>query len=175
MFSLLRRMRAGTRIGMALAHQLDAMRKTITLAFTDEPVPPEPPYQAGELTRGKASSLWQALKGIGSKVARPFNPDPDIDDLFQVHPDGSVLVVTALDQGTTAFEGRFRDGKTKEVIAEFKDREYGQMDVVSLADFEWGRHSRHTVEVWGDDLEEVCYAPPGGSVSGMSTVTLRPW
>jgi PKD repeat protein len=26
---------------------------------------------------------------------------PDIDDLFQVHPDGSVLVVTAADQGTT--------------------------------------------------------------------------
>ncbi len=85
------------------------------------------------------------------------------------------IAAGALDQGTTAFEGRFRDGKTKEVIAEFKDREYGQMDVVSLADFEWCRHSRHTVEVWGDDLEEVCYAPPGGSVSGMSTVTLRPW
>lgn len=85
------------------------------------------------------------------------------------------ILAGALDQGVTAFEGRFRDGKTKEVIAEFKDREYGQMDVVSLADFEWCRHSRHTVEVWGDDLEEICYGAPGGSISGMSTVTLRPW
>lgn len=81
----------------------------------------------------------------------------------------------ALDQGTTAFEGRFRDGGTKEVIAEFKDREYGQMDLVSLADFQWNRHSRHTCEVWSDTLEDVCYAQPGQALSRMSTVTLRPW
>ena len=81
----------------------------------------------------------------------------------------------ALDQGTTAFEGRFKDGKTKEVVAEFKDREFGQFDVVSLADFEWCRHSRHTTEIWGDQLEEVCYAQPGQSISRMSPVTLRPW
>ncbi len=81
----------------------------------------------------------------------------------------------ALDQGMTAFEGRFKDGKTKEVIAEFKDRESGQFDIVSLADFQWNRHSRHTIEVWGDQLEEVCYEPPGTAISEMSTVTLRPW
>lgn len=81
----------------------------------------------------------------------------------------------ALDQGVTAFEGRFKDGKTKEVVAEFKDREFGQMDIVSIADFEWNRHSRHTVEIWGDDLEEVCYVQPGQAIADMSTVTLRPW
>ncbi len=85
------------------------------------------------------------------------------------------ILAGQLDNGLTAFEGRFRDGKTKEVIAEFKDREYGQIDIVSLADFQWNRHSRHTVEVWGDQLEEVVYVQPGAAISSMSSVTLRPW
>lgn len=85
------------------------------------------------------------------------------------------VLLGALDQGLTAFEGRFRDGETNEVIAEFKDREYGQIDVVSLADFEWCRHSRHTTEIWSDQMEEVMYIRPGQTVSRMSPVTLRPW
>lgn len=85
------------------------------------------------------------------------------------------ILAGQLDNGLTAFEGRFRDGKTKEVIAEFKDREYGQLDIVSIADFQWNRHSRHTAEVWGDQLEEVVYVQPGATVSHMSSVTLRPW
>ena len=85
------------------------------------------------------------------------------------------IVLGPLDQGVTAFEGRFRDGATQEVIAEFKDREFGQMDIVSIADLQWNRHSRHTCEAWGDQLEEVLYRKPGETVSRMSTVTLRPW
>lgn len=83
--------------------------------------------------------------------------------------------IGALDQGVTAFEGRFRDGKTKEVIAEFKDREFGQLDLVSVRDLEWDGHSRHTIRVWSDDLEEICYLQPGQAISPVSTVTLLPW
>lgn len=81
----------------------------------------------------------------------------------------------AVDQGETGFEGRLRDGKTKQVIAEFKDHEYGQFDVVSVRDLEWAGHSRHTIRTWTDDLEEMCYLPPGGAISEMSPVTLMPW
>ena len=81
----------------------------------------------------------------------------------------------AVDQGETGFEGRLRDGKTKQVIAEFKDHEYGQFDVVSVRDLEWAAHSRHTIRAWTDDLEKICYRPPDGTVSEMSPVTLMPW
>ncbi len=81
----------------------------------------------------------------------------------------------AVDQGETGFEGRLRDGKTKQVIAEFKDHEYGQFDVVSVRDLEWDGHSRHTIRGWTDELEETCYLPPDGAVSPMSPVTLMPW
>lgn len=85
------------------------------------------------------------------------------------------VLLGPLDQGVTAFEGRFKDGETQEVIAEFKDREFGQMDIVSVADLQWNRHSRHTCEIWGDQLEEVMYRKPDQAVARMSTVTLRPW
>lgn len=84
-------------------------------------------------------------------------------------------ILGAVDQGETGFEGRLRDGKTKKVIAEFKDHEYGQFDVVSVRDLEWAAHSRHTIRSWSDELEQTCYAPPNEAVSGMSPVTLMPW
>ena len=83
--------------------------------------------------------------------------------------------IGALDQGATAFEGRFRDRKTKEVIAEFKDREFGQLDLVSVRDLEWDGHSRHTIRAWSDDLEQICYLQPGQAIAPVSTVTLLPW
>lgn len=84
-------------------------------------------------------------------------------------------VVGALDQGQTGFEGRLRDGKTKEVVAEFKDHEFGQYDLVSVRDLEWAGHSRHTLRGWADELEEICYLQPGQTVAPMSSVTLKPW
>jgi hypothetical protein len=81
----------------------------------------------------------------------------------------------AVDQGETGFEGRLRDGKTKQIIAEFKDHEYGQFDLVSVRDLEWAAHSRHTIKEWADDIEQICHLPPDGSVAEMSPVTLMPW
>lgn len=85
------------------------------------------------------------------------------------------VVAGAVDQGETGFEGRLRDGKTNRVIAEFKDHEYGQFDVVSVRDLQWAAHSRHTLEGWSNELEDICYRQPDQVVSGMSTVTLLPW
>jgi hypothetical protein len=85
------------------------------------------------------------------------------------------IVAGAVDQGETGFEGRLRDGKTKKVIAEFKDHEYGQFDLVSVRDLEWAGHSRHTLQRWSDELEEICYRQPDQVVSPMSPVTLLPW
>lgn len=84
-------------------------------------------------------------------------------------------VAGALSQGTTAFEGRFRDGKTNRVVAELKDREFGQFDVVSINDLTWYRHSEHTIRIWSDDLRKVCQRTPTEAIAPMSTVTLKLW
>lgn len=85
------------------------------------------------------------------------------------------IAIGALSSGTTAFEGRLRDGKTNEVIAEFKDREHGQIDIVSIADLTWYKHSEHTLRIWSEQIAHLCYRAPDEAISPMSTVTLRPW
>ena len=85
------------------------------------------------------------------------------------------LAIGALSSGTTAFEGRLRDGKTNEVIAEFNDREFGQLDVVSVADLTWFKHSEHTIRMWSDEIARLGHRAPDEVISPMSTVTLRPW
>lgn len=85
------------------------------------------------------------------------------------------LAIGALSTGATAFEGRLRDGATNEILAEFKDQEYGQFDLVSIADLTWFKHSEHTIRIWSDQIAHVCYRAPDESIAPMSTVTLRPW
>lgn len=85
------------------------------------------------------------------------------------------VAIGALSSGTTAFEGRLRDGQTNEVIAEFKDREDGQFDLVSIRDLTWFKHSEHTLKLWSDELAHICYRAPDEAIAPMSTVTLRPW
>jgi hypothetical protein len=80
-----------------------------------------------------------------------------------------------LSEGTTAFEGRLRDGKNQELIGEMKDREFGQMSLVNISDFSWCRHSEHTIKIWSSDLVKMCYRTPGKAISSMATFTLRPW
>lgn len=85
------------------------------------------------------------------------------------------VALGALSEGTTAFEGRLRDSKTQEVIAEFKDQEYGQMDLVSVRDLTWFMHSEHTIRQWGEELVALCNRTPDQVIKPMSTVTLKPW
>ena len=77
--------------------------------------------------------------------------------------------------GTTAFEGRLRDSASNQVIAKFKDREYGQMDLVRTADLTWFSHSKYTIKTWSGQIAHICYRAPDESIAPMSTVTLRPW
>jgi hypothetical protein len=81
----------------------------------------------------------------------------------------------ALSQGATAFEGRLREAKSNQVIAEFKDQEYGQFDVVSARDLTWFMHSEHTMRQWSEELVAVFERMPDQAVAPMSTVTLKPW
>jgi hypothetical protein len=83
--------------------------------------------------------------------------------------------IGGMSEGSTAFEGRLRDGNTGELIGELKDREFGQMALLSIADFSWCKHSEHTVRIWSRDFVKMCYRPPGKAISSMANFTLRPW
>jgi hypothetical protein len=81
----------------------------------------------------------------------------------------------AVDQGATAFEGRLRSGAGGVVISEFKDREFGQVAPISVADLRWYSHSKHTLDHWGEEVVEVVNRKPGERVARASIFTLRPW
>jgi len=87
----------------------------------------------------------------------------------------SYIVVGAIDLGTAAMEGRFRDGATGEVIGKFKDREHGQMSLVSVADLQWYSHAHHIIDHWSEQLVEITDSHPGEIIEANYTVTLRPW
>jgi hypothetical protein len=77
--------------------------------------------------------------------------------------------------GSTAIEGRFRDGSSKNVLGKFKDRELGQADLISVADLQWYSHSKHMLSRWSDKIVEVMEREPNSTVDSISTFTLRPW
>lgn len=83
--------------------------------------------------------------------------------------------IGALSHGATSFEGRMKDGGTGELIAEFKDREYGKFAPVTVADLTWYAHSRETIRGWAGEIVELCEAAPDAPVRKSSTVTLKPW
>jgi hypothetical protein len=87
----------------------------------------------------------------------------------------SYIFIGALDTGSAAIEGRFRDGGTNEEIVRLKDREHGQYSLVSIADLQWYAHAKHIIDHWAEQINQVCDLPPGTPISSPWLFTLRPW
>ncbi len=77
--------------------------------------------------------------------------------------------------GVTAFEAELRDGGTGEILAQFKDRQFGQAALVNIADLTWYGHSKNIVEGWANQIVKVITSTPGSDIERRPTVTLRPW
>jgi hypothetical protein len=130
--------------------------------------------------------LTDAFKADDRKIYQVVD-QPDRDSLIielaivEVVPTKTWLnvigyaAIGGISEGTTAFEGRLKDGKNQELIGEMKDREFGQMSLLNISDFSWCRHSEHTIKIWSRDLVKMCYRSPGKTISSMATFTLRPW
>lgn len=87
----------------------------------------------------------------------------------------SYLIAGALDTGATAIEGRFRDGKTKEVIFRFKDKRAGPYSIVNVGDLTWYSHAKDTISIWSKLIEQICNRKPEDRISSPTNFTLRPW
>jgi len=81
-----------------------------------------------------------------------------------------------LAKGSAAIEGRLRDGKTKEVIAKFADREYGKQNLIgNIKDFGWYGHARDIIRDWAKQTVEITNAPPGVMVKDTSWFEWKLW
>jgi hypothetical protein len=54
-----------------------------------------------QITRDGSAAFASLPEGVYRIRPTTLQITPDIDDIFQVHPDGSVIIVTATDQGTS--------------------------------------------------------------------------
>lgn len=81
---------------------------------------------------------------------------------------------TVTTRSTVAFEARFRDGETKEVVALFADRESEKSSLVNLKDLSWYAHARSIIKEWADQFVELANKPRG-TIKDSSPFDIRPW
>lgn len=87
-----------------------------------------------------------------------------------------VTMYMTLDQGTVAFEGRVRDGQTKEIIAKFADREQGKANVLgNVKDFGWHGHAHSIIDEWAGQLVGVVNWEEGQVIKDSSGFELKVW
>jgi len=87
-----------------------------------------------------------------------------------------VTMYMTLDQGTVAFEGRVRDGQTKQIIAKFADREQGKGNVFgNIKDFGWHGHAKSIIDEWADQLVDVVNWEEGQVIKDSSGFELKVW
>jgi hypothetical protein len=99
--------------------------------------------------------------------------------LVELVPTKPVLDVlggpTHLGTGTAAIEGRFRDGRTEELLATFADREAGKRSLLSAADLTWYGHAKRIIDDWAKQLVAIVNASEDERVRDSSDFTLKPW
>lgn len=144
-----------------------------------------PKTEAAALASYFSDALRSQIGSGGSPLKLVDQPEPDtlVVELaiVEVVPTKvwlnsiSYIVAGGVDTGTVAMEGRFRRGAEGQILAKFKDREHGQMSLVSVADLQWYSHAHHIIDDWSDQLYQMITSPPSTKISHSLSVTLRPW
>jgi hypothetical protein len=78
-------------------------------------------------------------------------------------------------KGVVAIEGRFRDGRTNEIIGMFADCEHPKSAIIDLKALNWWAPAKAIIDDWSRQLVEAANAPPGTPVKGSSTFELLVW
>ena len=80
---------------------------------------------------------------------------------------------TATTKSTVAFEGRMKDGETKEVVALFADRESQKYSPVNVKDLTWYGHARSIIREWADQFVRMASKAPTEIIKDSPPFDLR--
>lgn len=72
-------------------------------------------------------------------------------------------------KGVVAIEGRFRDGRTGQVIGMFADRESPKVALLDLKALDWWAPAKDIINTWAKQLVELGNKGPGKKVEDSST------
>ena len=84
-------------------------------------------------------------------------------------------LVQRLGSGSIAIEGIIRDGKTGDILAEFKDRKADKNALFSVRDYQQYSHARHTMDEWAEVFAKLASTTQDVKVEGSLPVTLNPF
>lgn len=88
-------------------------------------------------------------------------------------PGGGLIKLAG--QGGIAIEGIVRDGETKRVIMQFKDREIDKSAPITVKDFQEYAHIREAIVDWAIQYAAVMAKPWDPMVEDSSPITLNPF
>jgi hypothetical protein len=83
-------------------------------------------------------------------------------------------VIRLFGSGSIAIEGILRDGKTGDLLAEFRDREADKSAPISVRDYQMYAHIRRTLDDWADQLAELAGTVSSHQVKDSLPFTLDP-
>lgn len=83
--------------------------------------------------------------------------------------------VRAIGSGSVAVEGIVRDGKTGELLCEFRDRESDKSAPISIRDYQMYAHTRRALDEWAEQFAELAGTPMTHRVADSLPFTLNPF
>ncbi|MDP3920516.1 MAG: DUF3313 family protein [Candidatus Omnitrophota bacterium] len=78
-------------------------------------------------------------------------------------------------ESSIAFEARFRDYETWEVVALITDREKAKLNIVNIKNFTWYAHVRSIIDEWAEQLVDVLNKTPESTVRDSRKFEIKPW
>lgn len=88
---------------------------------------------------------------------------------------GAVVGEATDSKGSVAFEARYRDAQTNEVVAKFADREAPKASLFNIKDYQWYAHTRTIMDEWAEQLVLVSNLTEDGVVDDSLPFDLLPW
>lgn len=83
-------------------------------------------------------------------------------------------IIRVFGSGSIAIEGILRDGKTGDLLAEFRDREADKSAPISVRDYQMYAHIRRSLDDWADQLAELAGTMSTHQVRDSLPFTLNP-
>ena len=80
-----------------------------------------------------------------------------------------------LSHSTVAFEARFRDGATNEVVALFADRESEKFSILNAKDLTWYGHAKSIIREWAYQFVQLANQRKGQIIKDTAPFDLKPW
>jgi hypothetical protein len=78
-------------------------------------------------------------------------------------------------KGVVAIEGRFRDGRTREIVGMFADCEHPKYAFLDFKAINWWAPAKIIIDDWGKQLVEVLSNPRGTAIKGSPAFKLLVW